>query len=178
MKIGDVLARPEDEYPHQPPPDGDGRPWKDTWWFAFRDDVADVTAALHLTLSPNRRPGSRITVAVRHGAAQLVDWTSTEPDTGTAAFGCPWLGVEVVDPAWSSAKRLRLHLRHPLVSGELEVHGRFLGPLVGAVAPGLVPSGEGSVSLAGHVEQLASFAGTLRIAGSDTTIDATGFRDR
>jgi hypothetical protein len=178
VKIDDVLARPEDEYPHQLPRDRDGRPWKDTWWFGFRDDAADVTAALHLTLSPNRHPGCRITVAVRHGGAQVVDWTSTAADAGGAAFGGPWLGVDVVDPEWSSAKRLRLHLRHPLVSGDLEMRGRFLGPLVGAVAPGLVPSGEDSVALAGHVEQLASFSGTLRLADRDTPIDATGFRDR
>jgi hypothetical protein len=178
VEIRDVVAAAEDEFPHRPPAGSDALPWKDTWWFAFRDEAADVTAALHLTISPNRHPGSRVTVAVRRGATQIVDWASGEADAGGADFGCPWLGVDVVDPAWSSAKRLRLHLTHPLVSGDLEVRGRFLAPLVGAVAPGLVPTADEGVALAGHVEQLAGFAGTVRIAGDDTAIDATGFRDR
>jgi hypothetical protein len=178
VKIQNVVAAAEDEYPHRPPAGSDPRPWKDTWWFAFRDDASDVTGAVHLTLSPNRGPGCRITVAVRHGATQIVDWASIEPDPAGADFGCPWLGVDVVEPAWSPAKRLRLRLRHPIVSGDLEVRGRFLGPLVGAVAPGLVPMSDDGLSLAGHVEQLATFVGTLRIAGVETPIDASGFRDR
>jgi len=178
VEIGDALARPEDEYPHRPPPGSDGRPWKDTWWFAFRDDAADVTGALHLTLSANRPPGCRITVAVRHGATQVVDWTSVEPDAGGADFGCPWLGIDVVEPAWTSSKRLRLRLRHPAVTGDLEVRGRFLGPLVGAVCPGLVPSADEGISLAGHVEQVSTFTGALHLAGTETTIAANGFRDR
>ncbi|MCA1847072.1 MAG: hypothetical protein LC792_28545, partial [Actinobacteria bacterium] len=178
MEIDDVLARPEDEFPHQLPAGSDARPWKDTWWFAFRDEAADVTGALHLTLSANRGPGCRITVAVRHGATQVVDWTSVEPDAGKSDFGCPWLGVDVVEPAWSSAKHLRLRLRHPQVSGNLELRGRFLGPLVGSVCPGLVPSADDGISLAGHVEQVSTFTGSLRIAGAEKTIAATGFRDR
>jgi hypothetical protein len=178
VEFGDILARPEDEFPHPLPPGSDPRPWKDTWWFAFRDDAADVTGALHLTQSANRAPGCRITVAVRSGATQVVDWTSTEPDAGGADFGCPWLSVDVVDPAWSSAKHLRLHLRHPEVTGTLELRGRFLGPLVGAVCPGLVPSADDSIALAGHVEQLATFTGSLRIGGVATMVDAVGFRDR
>ena len=173
-----MVAGAQDEYPHRLPSGTDPRPWKDTWWFAFRDDAADVTAAVHLTLSANRRPGCRVTVAVRHGATQVVDWAVVPPDAGGADFGCPWLGVHVAEPAWSSAKRLRLRLGHPRLSGELEVRGRFLGPLVGRLCPGLVPSGDDGVSLAGHVEQLAAFAGTLRIAGVETGIDAVGFRDR
>jgi hypothetical protein len=178
VEIGDALARPEDEFPHRPPAGSDARPWKDTWWFAFRDDAADLTAALHMTLSANRAPGCRITIAVRHGATQVVDWTSAEPQPGAADFGGPWLGVEVVDPAWSSAKHLRLHLRHPEVTGTLELRGRFLGPLVGAVCPGLVPSAEEGISLAGHVEQLATVTGSLHIAGVATPVNAVGFRDR
>jgi hypothetical protein len=178
VEIADVVPAAEHEYPHRLPPGSDPRPWKDTWWFGFRDDNADVTGALHLTLSPNRGPGSRITIAVCHGATRIVDWASTEPDAGAADFGCPWLGVDVVEPAWSSAKRLRLRLRHPQVAGDLELQGRFLGPLVGAVAPGLIPTSEDGIALAGHIEQVATFTGSLRIAGVDTAITACGFRDR
>lgn len=173
-----VLTAAEDEFPHQLPSPSDPRPWLDTWWFCFRDDAADVTGALHLTLSPNRLPGCRATVAVRHGATQVVDWLRVEPDAAGASFGCPWLRVEVVNPAWTSAKRLRIRLGHPAVKGELEVRGRFLGPMLGVVAPGLVPTANEAVALAGHVEQVAAFEGELRIAGADTSVAALGFRDR
>lgn len=172
-----ALPRPEDELPHAVPDASIDLPYKDTWWFSFHDDDADLTAAVHLTLSANRRPGLRATIAFRHGTDWMSETVYTTPDVTAETVGCAMAQVRVVDPAWTPAKHLVLTVRHPDLEADLEIRGRYYAPLVSVLAPGLMPSGEGLQHFC-HAEQGLIAAGEVRWGEQTFEVGARGYRDR
>jgi hypothetical protein len=175
------VARPEDEYPH-PLPDPDIQlPYKDTWMLCFHDPDADVSVTTHLTLSANRLPGLRVTLAVRHGRRELLETRYLTPTVSDDGVASDLVTLTVLDPAWTPDKHLRLSLRHRVdgvdVTGEFDFRGRYFGVDSIVLTPGMVPSGEG-VQRLGHAEQACTVTGRLTWGDEVTEVTGNGYRDR
>lgn len=172
-----ALPAPEDEMPHVPSGLNDELPWKDTYWFGFRDDTADVTAAVHLTVSANRQPGLRATVSLRRGREQVQRTVLVVPERTADSVGCPLVTLKVLDGTWDTRKHLVLTIDTGEVSGTFELRGRHFGPNLALLCPGLIPSAS-SVQLAAHVEQGLAVTGHLDWAGDRIAFNGYGHRDR
>jgi hypothetical protein len=186
MPVG--VPVPADEFPHALPDAAVELPYKDTWMLCFHDVPAEVTVLVHLTLSANRLPGLRATVGVRHGRRRLQETVyetpliSTGDAGGTASLGCDLVRVDILEPAWTPAKHLRLTVRHRVDDEDVELvadfRGRYFGVDSSVLTPGLIPSGEGIQQL-GHAEQACTVTGRLRWGPDDIEIAAgNGYRDR
>jgi hypothetical protein len=176
------VPRPEDEFPHALPDAGAQLPYKDTWMLCFHDGPADVTALVHLTLSANRLPGLRAAVGVRHGGRSLQETVYDSPVVDAGGVGCGIVKLEILDPAWTPDKHLRLTIRHRVDGEDVEVvadfRGRSFGVDSSVLTPGLIPSGEGIQQL-GHAEQACTVTGRLRWGELDVDITGgNGYRDR
>jgi len=172
-----ALPRPEDELPHDPTGLRDDLPWKDTYWFGFRDGAADLTGAVHLTMSANRAPGLRATVAFRHGREQLLRTVYEVPHRSGDSFGCELVTLRVIDGHWDERKRLELTFDTGDISGAVELRGRHYGPNLAVLCPGLLPTAA-AVELSGHVEQGVVMSGELRWGDHTLVLDGYGHRDR
>jgi hypothetical protein len=175
------VPRPEHEFPHLLPDPAVELPFKDTWFLSFHDANADVAGAVHLTLSANRLPGLRTSVALRFGRRSLLETRYSTPVRGDNSFGSDLATLQIVNPDWSPDKHLKLTVRHEVggepVELELDLRGRFYGVDSVALTPGLVPSGEGLQAL-GHAEQAMVASGRLRWGSDEVTVDGPGYRDR
>ena len=172
-----ALPQAEDELPHDPTGLRDDLPWKDTYWFGFRDDAADLTGAVHLTLSANRAPGLRAAVAFRHQGEQVLRTVYDVPVRTDDGFGCDLVGLRVLDGSWDERKHLELTFAAGDVTGVVEVRGRHYGPDLARLCPGLLPTAS-AVELSGHAEMGVTLAGELRWRDEVLALDGYGHRDR
>lgn len=176
------VPRPEDEFPHALPDADVPLPYKDTWMLCFHDQAADVTALVHLTLSANRLPGLRATVGVRHGRRSLQETVYETPEVTPGSVGCGIVKLEILEPAWTPDKHLRLTIAHRVDGEDVELvadfRGRYFGVDSTVLTPGLVPSGEGIQQL-GHAEQACTVTGRLRWGPDEVEVtEGHGYRDR
>ena len=166
-----------DEFPHRPPADDRGLPFKDTWYFGLHDHTRDVSLAVHLTLSPNRSPGLRTTLSARWGRRRLQRTLYGVPSLGGDTVSGELVSLRIVDPAWTPAKRLVLSVHCGDLVGEIELAGRFYGSNAAVLTPGMIPTGAGLFDL-GHAEQACTATGRLTWSGESTEVDAYAYRDR
>lgn len=172
-----ALPAAEDELPHTPSGLRDDLPWKDTYWFSFRDEKADVTGSVHLTVSANRAPGLRAAVALRHRGAQVLRTAYEAPVRSDDSIGGELVTLRVIDGHWDTRKHLVLTFDTGLVAGTVEFGGRHLGPNLALLCPGLLPTAS-AVELSGHAEQGAVITGDIRWAGDAMHLEGYGHRDR
>lgn len=175
------VPRAEDEFPHPLPDPNSPLPFKDTWYLAFRDDAADVTMTVHLTLSANRAPGLRATFALHHGRRSVLETRYMTPTVTGDSIGSELLTLQIVNPAWTADKHLRLSVRHEAdglpIALDVDFRGRFFGANSATLTPGLVPTTEGLQGL-GHAEQACTITGTLRWGPDEVDLSGVGYRDR
>jgi hypothetical protein len=171
------IPRPEDEYPHPLPASDLDLPFKDTWLLAFHDDAADVTFVIHLTLSPNRRPGLRVTVGLQWERRRHLRTHYVTPRVGDSRVTSEVAELEILNPEWSPAKRLVLRLNDGDINAEFEFTGCYFGVDSQVVTPGLIPAGEGVQNL-GHAEQAMRASGRLTFGDAQATVDGPAYRDR
>ncbi len=169
--------RREDEFPHALPDTPTDLPFKDTWWLAFRDDRADVSFSAHLTLSPNRRPGLRVGLAVQSGRNHYTRTHLIEPTVADGTVSSAVTDLEIVDPEWSPAKRLVLRVHDRDLQATLEFAGRYFGVDSRLATPGLIPDGDGIQNL-GHAEQAMWATGELQLGDQQIRVDGPAYRDR
>jgi hypothetical protein len=172
-----ALPDADDELPHTPSGLRDDLPWKDTYWFSFRDEKHDVTGAVHLTVSANRSPGFRAAVALRHKGAQVLRTVYEVPVRTDDSFGGSLVTLRVLDGHWDTRKHLQLTFDTGDVAGTVELGGRHLGPNLALLCPGLLPSAS-AVELSGHAEQGTVMTGDIRWAGDALHLEGYGHRDR
>ena len=175
------VPRPEDEFPHVLPDAAVQLPYKDTWMLCFHDSAADVSVTVHLTLSANRLPGFRVTLALRHGRREALETRYLTPTVTDDGVASDLVSLRVLNPEWTPDKHLRLSVRHRVdgedVTGEFDFRGRYLGVDSTVLTPGMVPSGEGIQRL-GHAEQACTVTGRLSWGDETTEVDGPGYRDR
>ncbi len=171
------IPRSEDEYPHPLPASDLDLPFKDTWLLAFRDDVGDVSFAIHLTLSPNRLPGLRATIALQWGRRNHLRTHYVTPRIDDNGVASEVAELEILNPEWSPAKRLIVRLHDGDLDAEFEFTGCHFGVDSQVVTPGLIPNSEGVRDL-GHAEQAMRATGHLSFGDEHISIDGYAYRDR
>jgi hypothetical protein len=178
MNSAHWLPKPEDELLHSP--SGDiSLPWKDTWYFSMRDDVADVTLNMHMTISADRSPDTRVAVGIRHRAREIVEVLRSDGVHTDSILGNDLVALEVVNLSWDSAHELRWRGSLPDAEFDVTVRGRHFAPFFDAMFPGYYPTGKFGHSYS-HIEQMIRVDGWLRWREDTAPVSVSGFgwRDR
>lgn len=171
------LCAPENELLHAPVGDP-SLPWKDTFYFSLFDEAHGVHLAMHLTVSENRTPNTRIAVGVRSGGRERVVVCREDGRPEPSVIGNSLALLEVVNLSWGPDHTLRWRCEAEEFSFDVLVTGVQFAPHFDVLFPGVYPSGAQGHSYS-HVEQLIRGAGTLRWNdGTQTTVDGFGWRDR
>jgi hypothetical protein len=172
------LPHPDDELLHEPIGDP-SMPWKDTWFFNVYDLAAGFALSVHMTVSANRSPDTRVAVAARLGGRETLHVVREDGVRETTAFGNDLLRLEVLNASWDSAHEIRLVGRLPDARFDLTVVGNHFGSLWDAMFPGFYQSGERSAHTYGHAEQSVRFTGTFAWSGEPAVaLSGPGWRDR
>jgi hypothetical protein len=172
------LPRPEDELVHVPVGDP-SLPWKDTWYFSIHDPAADVLLNMHMTISANRSPATRIAVGVRHGNRDRVAVHRSDGFATDGSMGNELARLDVLNLSWDSEHRLRWRAGTPEVEFDIEVRGVHFAPLWDAMFPAFYPDGRAGHSY-GHTEQVITGTGWVRWRDGSvaTEVSGVGWRDR
>lgn len=171
------LPQPEDELPHQAVGD-ESLPWKDTWYISLFDSVADVNVAMHMTVSANRSPNTRIAVGVRALGHEWVVTRREDGHSGSAGIGNSLAGITPIHLSWDSHHTLRWWCSTDEFSFEMVITGVHFAPFFDVMFPGVNPSGLHGHSYS-HTEQVIRGQGTLTLAdGTSREISGAGWRDR
>jgi hypothetical protein len=175
--VRELMCAPENELLHTPVGEP-SLPWKDTWYFSLFDEANAVHLNMHMTVSANRNPDTRVSVGVRAGARERVvvrreDGTHTDTSIGNSLAR-----VEFVNLSWAGDHTVRWRAEGDDFSFDVTVTGVHIAPFFDVLFPGVNPTGKIGHSYS-HVEQVIRGRGTLRWAdGSEQEIDGFGWRDR
>jgi hypothetical protein len=173
-----LLPAPEDERLHTPVGD-DALPWKDTAYLSVLDEAAGIHLAMHMTISANRFPDTRIAVGARDGGRERVVIRREDGDNGDGRLGNSLARLELVHLSWDADHTLRWVSDADEFAFDLMVTGIGLAPNFTAMFPDVYPSGEKSGYSYSHIEQLIRARGTLTWPGeAPRRVDAVGWRDR
>lgn len=177
MKPQLLLPQPEDELVHAPAGD-ESLPWKDTWYFSLLDEAAGIHLAMHMTVSANRVPDTRVAVGIRDGARERVLVRRVDGTHTAGAIGNDLARLEVVHLSWDSAHELRWCCQADDVAFAISVRGVHFAPDWDAMFPGFNPSGKLGHSYA-HTEQVIRGEGWIRWRGEERRpVTGFGWRDR
>jgi len=151
------LAQPT----HETVPEGDGKAaWKDNAYVSFWDPSQDAFGTLHVSTSPNAE-GRRARMSLS------VDGTAIEV-------------IEDLDPASYKSESIefdlagRVTVDHPDLSLTLDLTPRLA---LADYSPGaVIPPMHGAPVM--HYQQTVDLTGPCVIKGRETTLNATGIRDR
>jgi hypothetical protein len=173
-----LLYGPEHERLHTPVGD-ESLPWKDTFYFSALDEPARIHVGMHMTISANRTPDTRIAVGVRDGGRERVVVRRETGVNTDERLGNSLAHIELVHISWDEHHRLRWVCACDEFSFDLTVAGIALAPNFNAMFPDVYPAGDKSGYCYSHTEQLIRAMGTLRWAdGTERAVAATGWRDR
>ena len=174
--------KPEDELLHVPRGD-ESLPWKETFFFTLRDPAHNTNIAMHMTVSKNRSPDTRITLGVAQGNSIALqtcreDGTHTEKQIGNSMAR-----LEIVNLSWDSDHELRLLADTDEVSLDLTVRGQHFAPLWDTMFDGFFAKGsaDGSVGqFYSHTEQIVVAEGSItwKSDGQERPFAGFGWRDR
>jgi len=136
--------------------------WKDNSYIAFWDVPNQVLGSFHVSTSPNAPGGRRARCSVNVAGNVIEIIEDLEPGTFTSA------SIEYGLDG-------RIKVRNPKLQADL-INTPLFTPAdysVGGVVPELVPG-----KPLQHFQQGLEMKGTLRIAGTETTVNGHGMRDR
>lgn len=172
------VPNPSDEFLHELVGDA-ALPWKETWFVNVHDLDAGFALSLHMTISPEKTPSTRVAIAARLGARETVQVAVGDRAPGEAVFGNAMASLEVVHSSFDSAHHLRLVGRTDDCSFSFDVRGHHWATLWSTMFPGFYQSGSDSSHSYDHVEQSVTFAG--QFAWHDEApveVSGGGWRDR
>ncbi len=179
--------KPEDELLHVPFGD-ESLPWKDTFYFSLRDVGLNANISMHMTVSANRSPNTRITVGVGQGnnatlQSRREDGLSAHTKRNDKQIGNSLTRLEVVNLSWDSNHELRWVADLDEVSFDLTVKGKHFAPLWDTMFEGYYAVGSnggqtGQVYC--HTEQIITAEGTMTWKKDGIALPFSGFgwRDR
>lgn len=172
------LPRPEDEFLH-PHVGNSAFPWKETWFVNVHDLAAGFALSLHLTVSPERSPSTRVAIAARLGARETVQVLVADAAPGDGVFGNALAELQVLHSSFDSDHRLRLVGRTEECSFDVELRGQHWATLWSTMFPGFYQAGEASEHSYDHIEQSLTFSGRFAWDGEGpVAVAGTGWRDR
>lgn len=173
----DLTCKPDDELPHAPEGD-ETLPWKDTWYFSIWDPASGTHVAMHMTVSANRSPDTRVAVGLRSGAHERVVVCREQGRRSRDAVGNRLAWIEPVHLSWGADHALRWRCQSEEFDFDLDIRGVHLAPDFHALFPGANPSGKLGHSYS-HTEQVIRAEGRVRWKGEgETRISGFGWRDR
>jgi hypothetical protein len=172
------LPKPEDELLHVPTGDP-SLPWKDTWYISVRDDAINANVNMHMTVSANRSPDTRVAIGVSQGN-QLVDRVlRADGINGDKVVGNGLARLEIVNLSWDSDHELRWVGALPEVEFELTLKGKHLASLWDTMFAGYYATGKVDGQHYCHAEQVVTAQGWMRWAGGpELPFSGFGWRDR
>lgn len=171
------LCDPSNELIHTPVGD-ESLPWKDTFYFSLLDEDHGVHLAMHLTVSANRAPATRVAVGVRHGGRERVVVRREDGHHDDTSIGNSLARLDLLTLSWGPDHTLRWCCDAEEFSFDVTVTGVHLAPFFNALFPGIYPTGKQGHSYS-HVEQLIRGEGNVRWRdGAGSPIDGFGWRDR
>lgn len=169
---------PEDERLHEPVGDA-SLPWKETWYFSLRDEASDQTINMHVTVSANRSPSTRVGVSLAQGNRWLTEVRRDEGDNDADGFGNGVGRVDLRRLTGGAGHELRLSGR--LSEGaafDIAVTGVHYASLWNTMFKAFYPTGEQGHSYS-HYEQLVAGEGWIQFDGEpQRAFSGTGWRDR
>lgn len=172
------LPRPTDEFLHAVTGDP-ALPWKETWFVNVCDLGAGFALSLHLTVSPERSPSTRVAIAARLGGRETVEVRVAAAVPGDDVFGNELAELRALHSSFDSAHRLRLVGRTAECSFDVELRGQHSATLWSTMFPGFYQSGDASEHSYDHIEQSLTFAGRFGWDGEEPVeVSGTGWRDR
>jgi hypothetical protein len=175
--VSHLLYAPEDERLHTPVGD-ESLPWKETFYFSAYDETAGIHLAMHMTISANRSPDTRVAIGVRDRGHEAVVIRREDGKSRGDILGNSLAWLEIVNLSWDSNHELRWRAEAGEFSFDLKVTGVHLAPNFNAMFPDVYPSGRSGFTYS-HTEQLIRLEGTLRWAdGTERAVNAFGWRDR
>lgn len=177
MNLAELRCKPEDEFPHVPQGD-DSLPWKDTWYFSAWDADADLHLAMHMTVSANRRPDTRVAIGARLNGRERVVVCREDGYRDERRVGNRLAGIEALHLSWDAQHRLRWHGETAELAFDLVVTGLHLAADFHALFPGVNPSGQQGHSYS-HTEQVIRAEGRVQWkAEPERAFKGLGWRDR
>lgn len=173
----DLSPLPSDELLHSPW--GDERmPWKETWYFSLVDVDSGVHLAMHMTVSADRAPDTRVSIGMRGSGEESVVVRHENGHNSDTSIGNTLAWLEVVNLSWDGDHQLWWRARAPEFEFDVLVRGVHLAPFFDTMFPGANPTGQQGHSYS-HTEQVIRGEGVVRWhGGSDQQISAFGWRDR
>lgn len=173
----EIRCRPEDELPHTPTGE-DSLPWKDTWYFSVWDERSATHVAMHMTVSANRTPDTRIALAFKRGAHQRVVVRREQGRRSEYSVGNSLASIDMLHLSWDADHQLRWRGETDEFSFDLHVRGVHIAPDFHTLFPGANPSGKQGHSYS-HTEQVIRADGVVHWKGEgETAISGFGWRDR
>ena len=160
-------------------PTGDtSLPWKDTFYFSMRDDAADLTLNMHMTVSENRTPPTRVGVSVAGGGAVATEVLRNEGENNDQGVGNELGRLEFINLSYDSDHELRWTGNLPEVSFEVTVKGKHYAPLWDTMFPDFYPTGKQGHQYS-HYEQVVTGDGWVQWKGGERLpFSGSGWRDR
>lgn len=172
-----LIYGPEHERLHTPEGD-ESLPWKETFYFTAFDEDSGVHLAMHMTISANRSPDTRVAIGARDRGHEAVEVRREDGKSSDTVLGNSLSWLELVHLSWDSDHELRWRCEAEQFSFELTCRGVHLAPNFNAMFPDIYPSGRSGFTYS-HTEQLLRVTGTLRWAdGTTRAVNAFGWRDR
>lgn len=168
---------PEDERLHQPVGDSDW-PWKDTWFFSMRDEASNQMLNMHMTISANRNPPTRVSVTVADGFRTV---THVQRDEGLSSgdhVGNSLAGLDLVHLSGDSDHELLWKGDLPEVSFAITVKGKHFASYWDAMFPAYYAVGKDGQKYS-HYEQVVTGTGWIQWKGQERKpFEGIGWRDR
>lgn len=173
-----LLPDPRDELLHQPWGDT-SMPWKDTWYFSLRDEESDQALNMHMTISANREPGTRVGVSISRGAQVSTQVLKSATGKDPAVVGNSLCTLQLLRPTGDSEHELRM-------IGELEgvcdyditLRGQHFASYWDTMFPGFYAVGKTGQTYS-HYEQMVVAEGWICWSGGPAVpFSGVGWRDR
>ena len=174
--------KPEDEMIHVPWGD-ESLPWKDTFFFSLRDVTLNANIAMHMTVSGNRSPNTRITMGVGQGMNSTLQTCREDGLHNEKRIGNSMMHFELVNLSWDSDHELRWVADLDDVRFDLTVKGKHFAPLWDTMFEGYYAKGEAGGTVGQvycHTEQIIVAEGTMtwKADGIELPFNGFGWRDR
>lgn len=174
--------KPEDELLHVPRGD-ESLPWKETFFFTLRDPERNTNLAMHMTVSENRSPNTRITLGVAQGNNISLQTCREDGTHNEKQIGNAMARLEIVNLSWDSDHELRFLADNADVSVDLTVKGKHFAPLWDTMFDGFFAKGSADGSIGqfySHAEQVVVAEGTItwKNDGQARPFSGFGWRDR
>ncbi|KLL10046.1 hypothetical protein [Protofrankia coriariae] len=168
---------PSDERLHQPTGDSDW-PWKDTWFFSMRDEASNQMLNMHITISANRNPPTRVSVTVADGVHAVTHVRRDEGHNSHDHVGNSLASLDLVHLSGDSDHELLWHGDLPEVSFEITVRGKHFASYWDEMFPAYYAVGKDGQKYS-HYEQVVTGTGWIQWKGRDKVpFDGIGWRDR